>query len=65
MSPVLKEFLYKTGYGVIGLVISALVPFLNQNPAILGSSTVVIAGILAAVEEYFFPSTSTSSTTTQ
>jgi hypothetical protein len=57
MNENLKEFLLKTGYAVAGLIVSSLVPFLNANPATLGSATAIIVGILSVVEQEFFPST--------
>lgn len=56
MNPNLKEFLLKTGYAVVGLVISSLVVFLHTNPDIFGASTAIIVGICSVVEALYFPS---------
>ena len=55
MNSAVKELLVKFAYGVVGLGLSLVIPFLHSNGAILGVSTGTIAAILAAVEEALFP----------
>lgn len=65
MNETLKEGLIKGGYAVVGFIVAYFISFLSSNPAVLGTSTVLIVAILSAVENAFFPSSAISSSTPQ
>jgi len=59
------EFLKKTLFAIGGLVVASLVSFLNSNPTLFGSVTVLVTGILSALEAQIWPSVTVTSANLQ
>jgi hypothetical protein len=60
MSPILKQFLLKLVYALVGCGIATTIAFLSSNPLLFGGSTALIVALLTALEEYLFPAQPTA-----